>query len=150
MKKYVLFFIVASLFLSCSKSRQPINYGEDQCDFCSMSIVQKTHSAQLVTSKGKQYKFDAIECMVNFLKDDSDKYSEANLFVANYNQPGEMIDAENASYLISKNITSPMGANLSAFASTENAKEVQEKIGGRIYNWSELQTVITKDIHQHH
>ncbi len=150
MKKYILFLIVGSLFLSCNKSRQPINYGEDQCDFCSMGIVQKTHSAQLVTSKGKQYKFDAIECMVNFLKDDIDKYSEANLFVANYNQPGVMIDAKNASYLISKNITSPMGANLSAFISVEKANEAQKEFDGKIYNWLELQTVITTDIHQHH
>jgi len=48
------------------------------------------------------------------------------LLVANYNQPGEMISAENSAYLISENLPSPMGANLTAFASTAEAKEAQE------------------------
>lgn len=141
-----------ALFLvsACSKAPKPIQYGEDQCDYCSMGIVKKTHSAQLVTAKGKQFKFDAIECLVNFIKESPEKFENANLLVANYNQPGEMISAENASYLISKNLPSPMGAYLTAFKSKEAAQKAQQKLGGKIYRWAELKTVITKDIHKQH
>jgi copper chaperone NosL len=150
MKTSVLILIMAILVISCDKSRKTINYGEDQCEFCSMGIVQKTHAAQLVTSKGKQYKFDAIECMVNYIKDDSNTFEDANFFVANYNQPGDMIDAKTASFLISKNLPSPMGANLSAFASQKEAKMAKEKLNGELFSWSSLKNRINKNSHSHH
>lgn len=149
MKKYIILILSFIAVTACDKSRQAINYGEDQCDFCSMGIVQKTHAAQLVTQKGKQRKFDAIECMVNFVKRDTEKMTDASLFVANYNQPGEMIDAKTATYLISKNLPSPMGAYLTAFASAEDAKQAQDKLDGKLFTWEELSKVINKDIHQH-
>jgi copper chaperone NosL len=135
---------------ACDKSANPIKYGEDQCDFCSMGIVQKTHAAQLVTEKGKQYKFDAIECMVNFIKDKSGEFDSATFFVANYNHPGEMIPAESTSYLISENLPSPMGAYLTAFASLSEAKAAQKKLKGEIYQWNDLEKVVRKDIHKTH
>jgi copper chaperone NosL len=150
MKKYTLLALLVIAITSCDKSAKLINYGEDQCDFCSMSIVQKTHSAQFVTEKGKQRKFDAIECMVNYIKEEPQNFENAKLLVSNYNQPGEMISAENSAYLISENLPSPMGANLTAFASTAEAKEAQEKLEGQVYQWNELKEVINKDSHQSH
>lgn len=150
MKKYTFLALVFIAITSCDKSAKPIKYGEDQCDYCSMSIVKKTHAAQLVTEKGKQHKFDAIECMVNYIKEDSKKFENATLLVANYNKPGEMIPAKNSSYLISKNLPSPMGAYLTAFRSKNEAEEAQSKLEGKVYKWDELKSVIKKDIHKHH
>ena len=125
------------LTISCKVEPQSIEYGKDQCSFCKMNVVDKTHAAQYVTSKGKQFKFDAIECMVNDL---NEKYEDdiAILLVANYGNPGEMIDAITATFLISKEIKSPMGANLSAFSSSNKAEELQQKHGGTIYSWETL------------
>jgi copper chaperone NosL len=58
--------------------------------------------------------------------------------VANYANPGEMIDAKTASYLISTAIKSPMGANLSAVSLIEKAEELQQKYSGDIYTWQTL------------
>ena len=63
--------------------------------------------------------------------------------VANYGNPGEMVDANSATYLISEQIKSPMGANLSAFSTLEMAKEFQTKYTGAIYSWSELKQKMT-------
>ena len=62
--KSLLGFTILMLLISCKIEPQAIEYGKDQCSFCVMNIVDKTHSAQYVTKKGKQFKFDAIECMV--------------------------------------------------------------------------------------
>lgn len=129
--------IVLLLTFSCKVEPEAIGYGKDQCVFCKMNIVDKTHSAQFVTTKGKQYKFDAIECMVNYL-DENNENEIALLLVANYGNPGEMIDAKQASYLISKEIKSPMGANLSALYSLEKAQELQQQYLGEIYTWKTL------------
>ena len=49
-----------------------------------------------------------------------------------------MIDAKTATYLISEEIKSPMGANLSAFSLKSKAEELQKKHGGVNYTWETL------------
>ncbi len=123
--------------LGCSISPKPIEYGSDGCHFCSMTIVDRQHAAQIVTEKGKPFKFDASECMMNHLKEVDD--STVALFLVNdYNHPGELIDATQATYLISENIPSPMGEFLTAFASSEDAQEAQKVNGGELLSWDEL------------
>ena len=125
------------LFYSCNTSPKAINYGEDGCYYCKMTIVDKIHAAEIVTKKGKIYTFDATECMVNFQKEFDT--SEIKLYLSNnYNEPEALIDAKKATFLISKNIPSPMGAYLSAFKTKNEALMVQSEKGGTIYSWQEL------------
>ena len=135
--KPVIGIALLLLTISCKVEPAAIEYGKDQCSFCVMNIVDKTHSAQYVTAKGKQFKFDAIECMVNDLNEKTD-LELAYLLVADYGNPGQMIDAITATFLISEEIKSPMGANLSAFSSKEKALETRQKHTGKIYTWSAL------------
>jgi len=129
--------VLLVLIISCKVEPQPIEYGKDQCSFCKMNVVDKTHASQYVTKKGKQFKFDAIECMIHDLSEKNEE--DISLFlVANYGNPGEMIDAKTATFLISKEIKSPMGANLSAFSSKNKAEELQQKHGGENYTWETL------------
>lgn len=133
--KRLSLLVAISLFFTCSKAPEPINYGTDMCNYCQMTIVTKTHAAQMVTTKGKQYKFDAIECMIRFLEDKKDLKEQSNLLIANYNKPGNMIDAKTASYLICDEITSPMGANLTGFESTEYAKQAINSNNAQYFDW---------------
>lgn len=122
---------------SCSISPKPISYGNDVCQYCSMTIVDAQHAAELVTTKGKVFKFDAVECMLNYKLQASD--TEMALHVCNdYSDPGELIEAETATFLISEGIPSPMGAFLTAFGSEEAAKEAQKIHGGILYSWITL------------
>jgi len=109
-----------------------------------MTVVDKTHAAQYVTKKGKASMFDAIECMVNELNRDNSEDLMSFLLVADYANPGSLIDAKTATYLISEKIKSPMGANLSAFSSKETAKEMFAKNGGELYTWSQLKAKLSK------
>lgn len=135
--KLFLGTIVLLLTISCKVEPEAIEFGKDQCDFCKMNIVDKTHAAQFVTAKGKQFKFDAIECVVNYVGQNSEE-KIAVLLVADYGNPGEMTAAETAAYLISTAIKSPMGANLSAFSLKNTAEEYQQKHAGEIYTWETL------------
>lgn len=123
--------------MGCNVGPKAINYGNDGCHFCKMTIVDKVHAAELVTQKGKVYKFDATECMVNFMKDIDT--SEVELYLSNnYTEPEVLIDATMATFLISKNIPSPMGAFISAFEYKADAEKFQTEKGGTLYNWKEL------------
>jgi len=125
------------IFFSCNVAPKPIDYGNDGCHFCKMTIIDKQHAAEIITQKGKIYKFDATECMIHFL-DDFDS-SEIKLYLSNnYTNPKALIDATTATFLISENIPSPMGAFLSAFKSNEDAVKMQMEKGGDLYTWDEL------------
>ena len=139
----VFIFTLSLFFSSCNIEADPISYGTDQCNYCKMNIVDKLHAAQYVTKKGKQYKFDAIECMINELAD-LEESDLAILLVSDYRQPGEMTDATSASYLISPNIKSPMGAFLSAFKEENEAMKVQKEQEGQLYNWTSIKAKIAK------
>ena len=145
--KFLILSAVAAIFMvtSCSVEPEPIDYGSNQCDFCKMNIVDQQHSAQYVTHKGKQFKFDAIECMVRKL--DSEELNEYDLeyvLVADYSHPGEMMNVESATFLISNYIKSPMGAYLTAFSSEEVAIEIAQTHGGDVYNWIDLKSQLLK------
>ena len=145
MKKYYS-FIILSVFtiVSCSIKPDPINYGSDGCHFCSMTIVDKQHAAQFMTKKGRSYSFDATECMLNHLRE-IDTETVALFRVNNYTDPGVFIDATQATYLISENIPSPMGAFLSAFSNEEAAIKAQSDNTGVLYTWTELNEKFKKE-----
>ena len=137
--KTLKYFLICSLLtlFNCNVSPKAINYGQDGCHFCKMTIVDKVHAAELVTQKGKVYKFDATECMINFM-DEFDTNAIALYLSNDYLEPEVLIDATKATFLISKEIPSPMGAFLSAFKSRLEAEKIQSEKGGKLYSWPEL------------
>ncbi len=139
MKSISVLIIIFTLGMqSCTIRPKPIAYGEDACHYCKMTIVDQQHGAELVTQKGKTYKFDAMECMLNYGPELGEK--EIALYLCNhYTEPGELIGAETATFLISDGIPSPMGAYLTAFESQQEAQEALKTHGGKIYSWIELQ-----------
>ncbi len=135
--KQISLLVLIIVLSACSSKPVAIEYGVDGCHFCRMTIVDKLHAAEVVTQKGKVYKFDATECMINFM--DEFDISTIKLYLSNnYTEPGELTDATTATFLISKNVPSPMGGFLSAFKNKEDAVKVQTAKEGDIYTWEEL------------
>ncbi|THD69139.1 hypothetical protein E7Z59_02065 [Robertkochia marina] len=140
------FLSIAMLFVlwGCSRGEpRPINYGSDGCHYCKMTIVDKIHGAELITGKGKIYTFDALECLIHYLKESELK--DGDQYLTNvYEAPESLVGVEHSVFLISENMPSPMGANLTAFQSAEKAKELQEKKQGTLFSWEEL---LEKQLH---
>ncbi|WP_158963836.1 nitrous oxide reductase accessory protein NosL [Myroides fluvii] len=133
------YFLLLVLFVSCTVKVQPIDYGTDDCDFCKMGIVDTKHAAQLVTTKGKNYKFDAIECMLHYIEQQNQPLTVyQHLLVADLLNPGVLIPAEQAHFIISKNIPSPMGAFLSATKTKEQTAKLIEEYTGEHYTFAAL------------
>lgn len=128
-----------SVMLSCSSDPEPINYGSDQCEHCRMTIVDNKFAAEIVTNKGRVYKFDAAECMIKYIKSGKIKEEDINgRFVTDASKPGQFVEAAKASYLISENFPSPMGADLSAFGSRADAEKFQKNYSGELKTWDEV------------
>ena len=137
MYKLITIFSLLITFTSCNIQPHPINYGEDACHYCKMNIVDKQHAAQIVTSKGKVFKFDAVECLLNHIEG-IDKNTIALYLVADYNNPGTLIDAKTANYIISENIPSPMGQYLSAVNTKDEVLVLQKNKTGTVFSWEKL------------
>lgn len=138
------FVFLAFLLVSCASEPRPIDYGKDMCEYCKMTVVDQQHAAQLVTNKGRIYVFDAIECMARYVDEQGDTENAFEL-VNDYQSPGVLISADDAHYLISKEIPSPMGAFLSAFSTKEKVSETQSMKGGEIYNWREIKSQFKRE-----
>lgn len=102
-----------------------------------MTIVDPQFAAELVTDKGKVYKFDAVECMVQYQQAATEKQF-ALLLVNDYRYGGTLEPAEACTYLMSPDLPSPMGANLSAFSDRAAAGEYLQQKGGKLYSWEDL------------
>lgn len=134
MKKILTLLTLIAVMSSCSKEPAPINYGSDMCQFCKMTIVDTQHAAQYVTKKGRQYKYDAIECVLNEFSETGTQHVGL-IMVSDYSNPKQMIDATKATYLISKEIKSPMGAFLSGFSTREAAEQFVKTNQDQLYTW---------------
>jgi copper chaperone NosL len=133
--------LVLTFIYSCKVEPEEIDYGKDVCHYCSMTIVDHLHGSELVTAKGRVYKYDATECLINDLKRRSSD-EVGILLVVDYSNPGKLISAESATFLICEEVPSPMGAFLSAFSSLEEAELVFEDKGGAIYNWQSVTKLV--------
>lgn len=142
--KCTVVFIFCLALMACSVEQKPISYGKDACHYCKMNIVDQQHASEIVTKKGKVFKYDAIECMLN--DNDNNRAENVALYlVMDYNNPNNFLDAKLATYLISENIPSPMNGNLSAFNTKIEAKEMQPLKSGDCYSWEELLSLSFKN-----
>ncbi len=133
----ISFIFITFILSSCAVEPVQIEYGKDACHFCKMNIVDKQHAAEIVTTKGKAFKYDAIECMMQNRSNWPEE--EIGLYLmTDYENPGKLVDATNAVYLISEGLPSPMGANLTGFESKTYAEKIQTEKGGVILSWEEL------------
>ncbi len=136
--------LVLSFFVvSCEVGTEPIRFGEDQCDECKMTISDHRFGAEIVTKKGKIKKFDSVECLIDFVRDNGDQNLKFQM-VVDYKNPKSLIEAQNAGYLISKKLPSPMGGFISAYQSTDLAKAQQKELAGAVYSWSNLKSLRIK------
>ena len=136
-----LFITLLLTLPGCSIEAQPINFGQDQCHACRMTIVDKKFAAQAVTKKGKQQKYDSSECMVRNLVAQGNE-AEMSLILTADHDDATMIDATKAVYLISPRLPSPMGANLSAYRSKPAAQAAQQTHGGELHSWQNLKSTL--------
>jgi len=142
---FVLTFILLST--SCTKNPQPISYNNEDCSNCQMTISDNKYGAELITQKGKVYKFDSIECLISYMNN-FNKEEIHSLWVTDFSKPGNLINAEKSFYLKSEELQSPMGLNVSAFENMNELNEVKLKHDGIILTWDELLNFAKHEMHK--
>lgn len=131
--------ITAAFFVQgCSVQPQEIVYGKDMCDECRMTIMDPKFGAEIVTRKGKAFKFDDAHCVARFLKTGKVKEEDiAHTLFVNY-ENGEFVEAAKARFVVSPQLKSPMNSNAGAFATPEAAQQVSFMTKGKVTDWKTL------------
>jgi copper chaperone NosL len=125
--------------LSCNAGPEPIKTGVDNCYFCKMTVSNIRFGAEIVTTKGKIYKFDDLHCVISFLQaKDLASVSIKEIYLTDFCGSHQLINV-NKSYLIKiDNLRSPMGGNIAAFDNRDSLVKIQQHYNGSPVNWNEL------------
>ncbi len=113
----------------CSSGPEPILFGEDYCHYCKMGIVDKRFGAELITDKHRVYKFDALECLMDFIQEQPNDYQQ--ILALPYDGTGTLKPVASLVFAVSQEYKSPMGRNIAAFLPQAAPK-------GKLMSWEEL------------
>ena len=136
---------IAFLLMGCNPKAEKINFGKDQCAECRMTIVDTKFGAEILTKKGKTYKFDDTHCIAAFLERRGVELSNIyHVFFVDYNGNNELVDVDSAEFVVSSRLKSPMGG-AAAFRNLAEAKKKSAEIeGSRVTNWATLYNILIR------
>lgn len=127
--------ILASSFLilaACAeKGPKEIAVGKDQCDNCKMTITDAKYATQLITEKGRNYKFDDITCLKDYEISNTETTTNAKEYVVDF-PTGKFIEAKTATFIKGGEIKSPMGGNTQAFKDKTAAEKAATTLGASL------------------
>lgn len=130
---------------ACNTEPEPIQSGKDNCTFCKMGITDLRYSTEIITDKGKIFKFDDAGCMIRWISSSGMNQSQIKkILVSHYDNPKEWIDAKKAIFIQSASIHSPMNFNFAALTPDQKPQDIfamQEIIK---LNWNEIQAKIQR------
>lgn len=134
-----LFLSLVLLMASCSVEPKPIKIGKDACFFCKMGVMDKRFGAELISKKGKVYKFDDLHCLMEFTKEAIVKNTDIQaMYLVDYEDPHGFIELQKAFLFKSEVFRSPMGSNIAAFLTEEQLKATTRSVQGEVVQLSSL------------
>lgn len=130
--KTSLFATILVSAISCqSDGPKDFILGKDQCDNCKMTITDLKYGTEMITEKGRVYKFDDISCMTMYESSEPDKAKNAKFYVIDV--PSEkFVEKSNATLITGGEIKSPMGGNTQAFERIDDAEKAAAKLGATV------------------
>jgi copper chaperone NosL len=127
-------------FSSCNSGPEPIRFGKDNCQFCKMTISDVRFTAELISTKGKVFKFDDAHCLISYLRSgDITQKEVAGIFLSDYSGTHNWIKAEQAYLLQGESFKSPMNGNIAAFALEDSMKKTAAQFNAGTTSWADLQ-----------
>lgn len=133
-----LLLIFSAVITSCNAQQQPIIVGQDNCSFCKMTVSDARFGGEVVTQKGKVYKFDDPHCLLSFLKSESVKKSDIKtVYVVDYTSH-KLIPASTAFFYKTEQLRSPMNGNIAAFSTADDLAKTTMQWKGVKTDWNTL------------
>jgi len=141
-ESFILTALVLLLLAGCGQTENTeeppkIVYGQDVCDRCGMIINEENFAAAYWTTGGEARRFDDIGGMMAYLVEEAEDV--ASYWVHDY-ASGEWIRAEESTFVLDRNLQTPMGFGIAAFADPAQAQALATgQEGAEVVSFAELQ-----------
>ncbi|RYF79215.1 MAG: hypothetical protein EON98_14870, partial [Chitinophagaceae bacterium] len=98
---------------------------------------------EIITTKGRIFKFDDAHCINNYLKKGTINQNDIKqtLFI-DYNKENTFVDGNTAFFVTSPQLKSPMNSNTAAFSTREEADKKAAETNGKVSDWKALQQAL--------
>lgn len=123
--------LLALLVAACSRGPDQVHWGVEECAHCQMMISDDRFAGQIMDARGKTWKFDALECIPAFLA--ANDVGDYTAWVSD--GPTGWTPVEDAYFVRSEQIRSPMGGGLMAFPDRAAAEATAGEVGGVVLDW---------------
>ena len=136
-----LFLVLSTLFLgACSSGPVPIRYGKDVSADCKLTLTDKRFGAEIITDKGKVFKFDDLNCLTDYLKSgEVQQAAVAQMVSVDFKNSPAFVDVKKAFFLQNEVVKSPMRGDVATFSSQADLESVQKELGGgKALTWEEV------------
>lgn len=134
-KKIIIVFFAIFLFACGRQKPEPIRYGVDACNFCRMTIVDPKWGAEIITDKGKIFKFDVVECMIAYYYTMIDTNKVRSMFTIDFTSPGSFLEAKQAKFIRTLQFPSPMGLNVISLKTYADTTKMGLKSNYEMLDW---------------
>lgn len=121
----VAFSFVLVTLVACGINDKPqaVELGKDECTGCGMTIEAPKFACEIISNKGKCFKFDDVSCLFHYMNEQNLTDSTvAKIYVADYEHPDSLIDIKNAGLVLGNDIKSPMNGGVAAFSNRSHAQ----------------------------
>ena len=123
------------LLNSCNTGPEIIKTGTDICASCKMTISDARFGAEIVTSTGKNYKFDDIRCMESYYEAlELGVRNKSAIYLTDFCGNHPLIPAGQCYLLHSESLKCPMDGHIAAFSNKDSLEMVKQKYPGEITN----------------
>ncbi len=136
-----LFAALLIVMTACEPKPQPIQFGSDQGGYCRMMITEPQFASQILNNQGRAFKFDSIECLAAYSLTENGENFHSH-WVPNFENPDEWLRVEEAYFLHSETLRSPMGLYLTAFSDRQTAEEFRQEYRGEIVEWNRVKEIV--------
>lgn len=142
-RRDMLTLLALALVAGCSDDApRTLVRGEDSCAYCRMTIDDVRFGALVLTDRGRLQTFDSIECAASWVAAQTPAHEPRAIWVANFADPSQWVDATRAVYLQGSRLRSPMGRDLVAFATDADPDALQRAHGGTAITWPGIQALV--------
>ena len=139
LKVALVILLIASTASACNVAPQPIKLGSDNCSFCKMTISNPRFGAEILTNKGKTFKYDDLVCLISGMNEM--KIAPADIktiYSVDFCGTHNFIDVKSALFLKSSELKSPMAGNLASFSNQDSLNYYNKIYPGEIISWETI------------
>lgn len=114
--------------------------GRTECEQCHMIITELRFAGAYRTAAGEEHRFDDIGDMVEYAQQHGE-VDGSTFWVWDYDSE-QPLEAPEATFVRSPELSTPMDWALAAFAAPDAAEELAESTGGEVLSWHDVLALV--------